>query len=265
MLDLKACLAEAREAVAEGAALALKRFRTRLSVRVKSDQTPVTEVDLAVEEVIRTRLARRFPEVAFFGEESGASESAKSCARWILDPIDGTKNFIAGIPIFATLLGLECDGQIVLGVVEAPAMRDRAWAARGEGAFLNGEPIQVSNRSSLGDAFLLYGSASGFARYGVDRSWRELVSRTGRQRGFGDYYGHLLVAAGRADIMLDPVAAPYDVAALKVIVEEAGGRFSAYGGDVTIYGHSGVTTNGHLHQAVLAVLQQDPPPTLVTA
>jgi histidinol phosphatase-like enzyme (inositol monophosphatase family) len=256
MLDLKLCLTEARDAVAEGAALALKSFRTGFSVRLKADRTPVTEVDVAVEEIIRTRLARRFPQIAFFGEESGASDSAESRTRWILDPIDGTENFIAGIPIFATLLGLEHDGQIVLGVVEAPAMRERAWAVRGEGAWLNGERIHVSSCTDLRQAFLVYGSSGDFARHGTDRSWRELVATTRRQRGFGDYYGHLLVAAGRADIMIDAVVAPYDIAALQVIVAEAGGQLTDFAGRASIYGHNAVSTNGKLHEAVIALLSE---------
>ncbi|MFO0981843.1 MAG: inositol monophosphatase family protein [Planctomycetota bacterium] len=260
-MNLTALLEAAQSAVDAGAALALRSFRKRLQVRLKADSSPVTEVDVAVEEAIRSRLARQFADIAFFGEESGESGDEDALARWILDPIDGTENFIAGIPVFATLLGLEHQGEIVLGVAVAPAMGDRVWAIKGGGAFVNGEPVRTSPTSRLEDACLIHGSAGHFSRYGVDGSWRELVRSTRRQRGFGDYWGHLLVAAGHAEIMLDPVVAPYDLAALKIIVEEAGGQLTDYTGKATIYGGSAVTSNGPLHDRVVQILRRDPLPS----
>lgn len=259
-MDLSRHIEVAIAAVEAGAELALKSFRKRLQIRWKQDRSPVTEVDVAVEEQIRGQLAARFPDVAFFGEESGETGDRSAVLRWILDPIDGTENFIAGIPVFATLLGLEHAGEIVLGVVAAPAMGDLVWAARGQGAHWNGERISTSACRRLADASLVYGSAASFAQRAVERSWLELVHATRRQRGFGDYWGHLLVAAGHADVMLDPVVAPYDVAALKIIVEEAGGRLTDYTGKATIYGGSSVSTNAALGEPVLAALRHDPPP-----
>jgi histidinol-phosphatase len=220
-------------------AISLRGFQSSFTVRTKADRTPVTEVDEAVERAIREMLERERPDDGIVGEEFGARGNA--ARRWIIDPIDGTKNFIRGVPVFGTLIAL--DGQV--GVVSAPALQRRWWAARGEGAFCNGAAIRVSTIAALHDAFIA----------SIDPSYDTLLRACGRARGFGDFWSHMLVAEGACDIGIDPVVAHWDMAAVEVIVEEAGGRFSDYAGTARADGGSGVSTNGILHDEVLRYLR----------
>ena len=234
--------------------LTMRGFRRpELRVELKEDATPVSEVDRAVEEALRTRLARARPKDSVVGEELG-SGGGESSNRWILDPIDGTKNFVRGIPVFATLIALEREGEISVGVASAPALGRRWWAAGGEGAFADGEPIHVSAVDRIQDAQLCYTSVPGFdARDMADR-FLELARRCARTRGFGDFWQHVLVAEGSADIAAEPDVALWDLAALKVIVEEAGGMFTDLEGVPRADGGSSLSTNGLLHEAVLKAL-----------
>jgi len=220
-------------------AISLRGFQSSFTVRMKADRTPVTEVDEAVERAIREILERERPDDGIVGEEFGARGNA--ARRWIIDPIDGTKNFIRGVPVFGTLIAL--DGQV--GVVSAPALHRRWWAARGEGAFCNGAAIRVSTVAALRDAFIA----------SIDPSYDALLCACGRARGFGDFWSHMLVAEGACDIGIDPVVAHWDMAAVEVIVEEAGGRFTDYAGNARADGGSGVSTNGVLHDEVLRYLR----------
>jgi histidinol-phosphatase len=210
-----------------------------LSVRTKSDRTPVSEADEAVERQIRSMLAIERPDDGIVGEEFG---SATSTRNWIIDPIDATKNYVRGIPVFATLIAL--DDQ--MGVVSAPAMQRRWWASRGDGAFCNGRAIHASRIDTIGSAYA-------DLPYGDDTA--PLIRRCGRTRCFGDFWQHMLVAEGSIDIAYDPIAAWWDMAPILVIVEEAGGRFTNLAGEARADGGSGVSTNGALHDAVLAALQ----------
>jgi histidinol-phosphatase len=219
-----------------------------LAVRTKSDRTPVSEADEAVERSIRERLETERPDDGILGEEFGARGNATR--RWIIDPIDATKNYIRGIPIFATLIAL--DEQI--GVVSAPALGRRWWASRGDGAFCNGRAIHVSPNDSLRDAQLCYDDVRGFERLGLGQSFLALARRCARTRGFGDFWSHMLVAEGAAEIAIEPEVAHWDMAAVKVIVEEAGGRFTTLRGEARADGGSGVSTNGLLHNKVLQAL-----------
>ena len=219
-----------------------------LSVKTKSDRTPVSEADEAVEHSIRDRLERERPNDGILGEEFGARGAATR--RWIIDPIDATKNYIRGIPIFATLIAL--DGQI--GVVSAPALGRRWWAVRGDGAFCNGRAIHVSAIDSIAQAQLCYDDVPGFERLGLGQSFLALARRCTRTRGFGDFWSHMLVAEGAAEIAIEPEVAHWDMAAVKVIVEEAGGRFTNLRGDARADGGSGVSSNGLLHEDVLQAL-----------
>jgi histidinol-phosphatase len=229
------------------------RFRgAELRVETKPDLTPVTEADRAVERAIRDRLATARPDHAVVGEEFG-TEGAGPC-RWILDPIDGTKNFVRGIPVWATLIALERDGELVAGVASAPSLHRRWWASRGEGAFANGDAIRVSRVSRLEDAQLCFTGALGFERKGMGEQFLALARRCWRNRGFGDFWQHVLVAEGSADVAVEPEVSLWDLAALKVIVEEAGGRFTDLQGVVTAAGGSAVSTNGLLHDEVLEIL-----------
>ena len=229
-----------------GDRITLRHFRKTFSVRTKADQTPVSEVDEAVEHAVRERLNRERPEDAIIGEEFGTR--GESARRWIIDPIDATRNYIRGIPVFATLIAL--DGEV--GVVSAPALNRRWWAARGKGAFCDGQPIHVSKIARLADAQIGYDSVADFAD---PAGFLSLMRRCGRARGFGDFWIHMLVAEGATEIAVEPKVAWWDMAAIQVIVEEAGGRFTAMDGQPRADRGSGVSSNGALHREVLEALR----------
>jgi histidinol-phosphatase len=226
--------------------------RTGTAVRAKADGTPVTQADEEIERALRERIAHAYPEHGIFGEEEGAKEGSTD-SRWIIDPIDGTKNFSWGIRNWATLIALETSGDIVCGVASAPALDERYSAGRGIGATRNGDPIRVSTISELDAARVGYTSAQEFEVKGYGESFRHLLAQTAHDRGMGDFYGHVLVAAGALDVMVEPRLSPWDLAPLIVIVEEAGGRLTDFSGKAHIYGGSVVTTNGALHEAVLDI------------
>jgi len=230
-------------------AITVKHFQTSFAVRTKADRTPVSEVDEAVECAIRERLKRERPDDSILGEEFGSEGAGQR--RWIIDPIDATRNYIRGIPIFATLIALNSS----VGVVSAPALGRRWWASRGDGAFCNGRPIRVSANADLSVAHIGYDSLIDFEPFGLDQKFIDLVRRCGRARGFGDFWVHMLVAEGAMEIAVEPLVAWWDMAAVQVIVEEAGGRFSTSDGQPRANGGSAVSTNGLLHDAVLAALR----------
>jgi histidinol-phosphatase len=233
--------------------LTLARFRdVDLVVSTKPDLTPVTEADRSVERALRERIAAARPGHAVLGEEYG-SEGAGNW-RWILDPIDGTKNYVRGIPIWATCIALQHRDAVTVGVVSAPALGRRWWAARGEGAFAGGHPIRVSKVASVADAQMSYDSVPGFAPHGLEGRFLDLARRCWRTRGLGDFWSHVLVAEGAVDIAVEPEVSLWDVAAIQVIVEEAGGRFTDLSGASRPDGGSAVSTNGPLHDEVLAAL-----------
>jgi len=229
-------------------------FRSQdLVVSTKPDLTPVTDADKKVEEVLRARLAGACPADAVLGEEFGSSGPA-GARRWIIDPIDGTKNFVRGIPVWATLIALhDEEGKGLVGVASAPVLGRRWWAARGEGAFADGQPIHVSGVRRLEDAQVSYSSISGWPS---PEPLLALAGRVWRTRAFGDFWSHLLVAEGAAEVGLDPIVSLWDLAALQVIVEESGGRFTDLAGAARADGGSAVTTNGTLHDEVLAILNR---------
>jgi histidinol-phosphatase len=232
------------------------RFRAHdLAIETKPDLTPVTEADRSTEEALTARIRRARPGDAVVGEEFGASGAGDR--RWILDPIDGTKNYVRGVPVWATLIGLEVGGEVVVGVVSAPALGRRWWATRGGGAFADGDPINVSRVHSLADAQLCCSDASEWEEFGRGDAFRALVRRCWRTRGFGDFWGHVLVAEGAADAMAEPVLSLWDVAALLPIVAEAGGRLTDLSGSGWAEGAAAITTNGLLHDVVLAALRSD--------
>lgn len=247
--------------------LTVAAFRSAgLVVDTKPDLTPVTDADRGVETAIRSLIAAERPGDAVVGEEYGTTGTGPR--RWILDPIDGTKNFVRGIPVWATLIALEVDGAIVVGTVSAPALGRRWWAGRGLGAFagpcpsssLAGSmgqvaPIRVSKVAALGDAQITGPGLESWDEHpgGVARL-AALAAATWRDRGFGDFWSHMLVAEGACDVGLDPVASLWDLAALQVIVEEAGGRFSDMTGAPRPDGGSAISTNGLVHDAALAIL-----------
>jgi histidinol-phosphatase len=231
----------------------LPYFRTALQVETKADQSPVTAADRAAERAIVDTLRREFPAYGVLGEEFGA-QPGQVDSRWIIDPIDGTQNFIRGIPYFGTLIGLEEAGEITVGVVYAPAEDDLLYAARGEGAFANGERLAVSTITELAQATLLHGGLALLLQGGYWERFTRLVQATRRQRGFGDYFAHTFVCRGQAEVMLETDVKPWDLAPLKILVEEAGGRFTDFAGVPTIYSGNAVVSNGRVHNAVLELL-----------
>jgi histidinol-phosphatase len=249
-------------------AISLPRFRaTDLVVETKPDMTPVSEADRAVEEAIRERVAEARPGESVLGEEFGTGKpagegghdetGAGSSPRWIVDPIDGTKNYVRGIPVWATLVALERDGQVVCGLASAPALGRRWWAVRGGGAFADGQPISVSKVERLEDAQLCFGGLRTWRKYGLLDRFLDLASRGWRVRGFGDFWMHMLVAEGSADLAVEMEVNLWDLAAPMLIVEEAGGRFTDLSGRATADGGSALSTNGLFHDEALAILRPE--------
>jgi histidinol-phosphatase len=233
--------------------ITLPRFRAAdLLVETKPDLTPVSEADRAVERAIRERLAQKRPDEPVFGEEEGGAAAA--AARWIVDPIDATRNYVRGIPVYATLIALEREGEIVAGVVSAPALGSRWWAARGEGAFADGRRIRVSQVARLDDAVLTYTSAADFFRGRRGPQFEQLVRTAWAPRGYGDFWQYMLLAEGAVDVAVETVAELWDLAAPQVIVEEAGGRFTTFDGIRSPAGGTCVASNGLLHDETLAIL-----------
>ncbi len=252
-LDLALELADIADAIT------MSRFRADdLRVSTKPDLTPVSEADEAVERAIRDRLAD-YPGHAVLGEEFGVHAPDDAEFRWIIDPIDGTKNYVRGVPIWATLVGLEQAGELVVGVVAAPALGMRWWAGRGLGAHRNGDKLSVSSVSEIADAHLSFAwdTSERFHENGMGERLLALSHRCWRTRGIGDFWQHMLVAEGAFDISIDPIVSLWDVAALVPIVEEAGGRWSTLDGRPDPDGKSFVCTNGELHDSVLAALAAD--------
>ena len=243
----------ALEITRRAAQKALAYFDTSLAVEWKNDHSPVTIADRETEQELRTSLATLFPGDGFLGEEYGDTPGT-SGFRWILDPIDGTRNFVRCIPIWGTLVGLEYKGEQIAGVVAAPALGQTWHALRGAGAFRNDRPIRVSEVGELSDATVFYSSLSWFVKANRQDMFLELIRRTQRQRGFGDFYGFVLVAQGSGEAMAEHGAHAWDVAAIKPIIEEAGGRFGNWDGQSTIHHPDIIVSNGRLHDAVLRVL-----------
>ena len=234
--------------------IAMRYYRGGFEVTIKPDQTPVTQADREAEQAIKRVLGRAFPNDGFLGEEFG--EEGPRDRRWIIDPIDGTKNFVRHIPIWAVLIALEEDGQVTTGVVHNPATGELLWARKGEGAWANGERIHVSTCAAMKDAFLIHSSLNILRAAGFWAGFERLVDATSRQRGFGDYFGYCVVAEGKAEIYAEADLKPWDVAPMKILLEEAGGRLTDFNGKPDIYTGSVLATNGLLHDEALRLLRR---------
>ena len=252
--ELDRALAAAIEAARAAGEVAMKYYRTGFDVTLKPDATPVTDADRGAEQAIREVLGRTFPDHGFLGEEFGAVGEQRR--RWIIDPIDGTRNFVRHVPIWATLLAFEDAGEVLVGVIHNPVTGDLLSARRGGGARLNGEPVRVSTIAGLREATLLHAGLKLLKDAGYWDGFVRLVDATDRQRGFGDYLGYAMVAEGKAEIYLETDLKPWDLAPCKVIIEEAGGRFTDFAGAPTIYSGSAFATNGVLHDAALALFRR---------
>ncbi len=242
--------------------LSMARFKALdLHVMSKPDLSPVTDADQAVEEGIRRTLSRARSRDAVLGEEHGST--GHSQRRWIVDPIDGTKNYVRGVPVWATLIALAVDDEVVLGVVSAPALQRRWWAAKGGGAWtgrslLKAAPCRVSDVRRLEDASLSYSSLSGWDERDRLQDFVSLTRRCWRTRAYGDFWSYMLLAEGTVDLAAEPELALYDMAALDIVVREAGGRFTSLDGTAGPYGGNALASNGHLHDAALAFLGSMP-------
>jgi histidinol-phosphatase len=243
-------------------AITRERFRAAdLTIETKPDLTPVTEADKAVEHTLRERLASVRPGDAIVGEEYGSTENASGNGRrWIVDPIDGTANYVRGIPAWATLLALQEGDEVTVGVVSAPALQRRWWAARGGGAFardeLSAEPrrLRVSAVQALEDAVLCISDLDGWAEKGALEGLLALARNCWRMRGYGDFWIYMLIAEGAVDVGCEPVVSVWDLAGPKVIVEEAGGRFTDLAGVPTAGGGDALASNGAVHEEALALV-----------
>jgi len=242
------------ESARDAGKIPLEYFQTELNVSTKPDQSPVTIADKRTEERLRELISARFPDHGIVGEEFGAHNTGSSY-RWIIDPIDGTLSFIRGVGLFGLLLGLELDGEMVVGVANLPAINELVYAARGLGCFWNGRQARVSQVSGLSDATLLVTDVRSCFFSGRGEAYGRLSEATKLQRTWGDCYGHILVATGRAEIMLDPIMNPWDCAALLPILQEAGGTFTDWEGNATIDGGNAISTNRLLFGEVMRVVR----------
>lgn len=243
--------------------IALRHFRRDLDVETKPDRSLVTAADRSIERLIRERIADRYPDHGVIGEEYGPEASGRDVV-WHVDPIDGTHNFIRGVPVFASLIALQADGELQIGVISAPAMRERWYAARGAGAWnvvTDGRaaeaprPIRASRVGELGSASLAYGSVAGIESGDRAPGFRDLLGDVWRERGFGDFWGYALVAEGAVDGMVEVGPKTWDLAAPLVVVEEAGGRLTDLDGDRRIDREEALASNGPLHEVLLAALR----------
>ncbi len=261
--ELEDWLALALACCDEADALALAHFRHDLVIETKPDRSFVTDADQAIERQIRARIGAAYPDHGLVGEEYG-TEAGQGSVRWFIDPIDGTHNFMRGVPLFGTLLAVEAGGELEVGVMSAPALGGRWFARRGGGAWAIGSigpgagvrrRIRVSQVARLADSHLLYGSAQEIADSGVAPGFPRLMGDVWRDRGFGDFWGYALVAEGAAEAMVEVGPKSWDLAAPLVIVEEAGGRLTDLDGSRTIHSGTVLASNGLLHDEVLGRLR----------
>jgi histidinol-phosphatase len=251
-------LSDLREFAAELAwqagKLTLRYFQTNFRTEFKEDQSPVTIADRQAERLMRELIEARYPHHSILGEEEGETRPGASF-RWIIDPIDGTKTFVRGVPFYAVLVGLEREGEPVVGAINVPATGELLHAAVGQGCLWNGRRARVSEVAGLGDALLACTDMASMAEHGRAGAFERLSAATKLQRTWGDAYGYVLVATGRAELMLDPIVSVWDCAALLPVVVEAGGTFTDWSGMPTIHAGEAIGTNRLVFDAVMALIQ----------
>ena len=258
MAELDTLLDVALDVTDRAARTTLGYFRTGVRPDWKEDATPVTVADREAETVLRDALARRFPDHGVVGEEFGET-TGTAPYRWWIDPIDGTKAFVRGVPLYATLLGLERDGAMVAGVASFPALGETLYAAQGRGAHLNGRPVTVSDEGDPARSAVSTTDVGRFEELGRGAAWARVRAAYGERVGWSDAYGYLLVASGRIEAMLDPVIAPWDVAPFAAILPEAGGWFGTWAGDATPHGPDALAVNAAQRDTLLALLDAGRP------
>jgi len=254
--EVRELLDFAIDVAVEAGDLTLRYFGGVVSHDAKGDGSPVTVADREGERLIRTRVGKRYPDHGVLGEELGESNPGAR-VRWILDPIDATRSFMRGVPLYGVLVGIEVEETPVVGVAHFPPLRETVAAGRGLGCTLNGASCRVSSVSRLEDALVLTTDVERILSRPEGAGWRRLQKRAAFSRTWGDCYGHALVATGRAEVMVDPVMNPWDAGPFLTLITEAGGRFTSREGVQTIHGGSGISTNGTLHDEVLGELGTD--------
>lgn len=232
-------------------------FQTGLQPDLKADHSPVTIADRRSEELIRRRIEARFPRHAIVGEEYGVKEAQGDHARWFIDPIDGTRSFVCGVPLYAVLIGLELEGSVRVGAAYFPALDEMIAAASGEGCWWNGRRARVSDVPVLAQSVVAFSDVANFEKYGCSDAWARIMQATAYRGGWGDAYGYLLVATGRLELMLDPVMNAWDCGPFPPILEEAGGYFGDWQGNRTIYGGEALATTQTLLPEVLRLIHVD--------
>ncbi len=251
--QLQRFLAVAKIAAQKGGQRALKYFRKNVSVIKKVDRSPVTRADREAEQVIRVILGKAFPGHQLCGEEFGWDKNHKSDFKWWIDPVDGTRQFIRGIPFWGTLIGLEYRGEVVVGVIHHPAISMTLWAGKGLGCYANGKRAYVSRIQNLKGGTLTYGGIR-LTPKSYRKKLTDLIAICYDDRGFGDCFGQSLVIQGMTEAMLEPVVKPYDVAAIKICLEEAGGKFTDLSGKKTIYSGNSLSSNSLVHSQILRAI-----------
>jgi len=242
------------EAVHDAGRLTLGYFGTGVGVDYKGDDSPVTIADVKAEELIRSRLEAAFPDHGIVGEEHGVSREGAT-HRWYIDPIDGTNSFIRGVPLYAVLLGLEVEGEVVLGAAYFPALDEMVHAAKGHGTHLNGRRCMVRDTTDLARAMVGFTDAASFERHGRGAAWRRVMDATYHRPGWSDAYGHALVATGRLEAMLDPILNAHDAAPFGIILPEAGGFFGDFAGNPGIHAAEGMSVTAALLPDMLRLLE----------
>jgi histidinol-phosphatase len=235
--------------------LTLGYFQTGLRPDFKSDDTPVTIADRKAEELVRARIEKQYSGHAIVGEEYGENDQAGASHRWFIDPIDGTKSFVRGVPLYAVLIGLEIEGSVQVGVAYFPALDEMVAASSGEGCLWNGRRARVSEVSSLQRATMAFTDVASFGKHGRAQAFERLSQATYYRAGWSDAYGYLLVATGRVEIMLDPIMSAWDCGPFPPILQEAGGYFGDWQGNPTIYGKEALATTRALLPEVLALIR----------
>ena len=226
-----------------------------METEIKPDESPVTVADRLAEELVRERISRKYPDHAIVGEEYGAGESDDATHRWFIDPIDGTRSFVRGIPLYAVLLGLEIDGRCEVGVAFYPVLKEMLAAATGEGCRWNGRPAKVSEATTLREGILTHANAASFETVGRDEAFIRLQRAAGYCAGWADAYAYLLVATGRAEVALDPIMSPWDCSPFPPIFREAGGYFGDWDGKETIYAQEALATTQVLLPEALGLIR----------
>lgn len=246
----------ATETAWQAGQLTLGYFQTGLHPDLKEDDSPVTVADRKSEQLIRRRIESHYPDYGILGEEYGEAAAQNSVRRWIVDPIDGTRSFVRGVPLYAVLIALEVGDEVPVGVAYFPALGEMLAAADGLGCWWNGRPARVSDQQRLADGLVSHTDATGFAQFGREAEWQRFQSCGATCRGWSDAYGHMLVATGRAEVMLDPIMSVWDCAPFLPILREAGGYFGDWSGAPTIHAGEALSTTPTLLPQVLALIEE---------